>query len=402
MTRAWVTLSGFALAAAFAWNAGMSRRDALVLTGVAAGGTVAAGAAGLVVLHAMRSRTLRDQVVTVGLVTSAATAAGVAGAAQAMFVSAHDLHALVVVLCAAGTVGAVVALTLARRLVAGTRSLEALAARIGEGDGLVETRSARSGASEELASLAARLEESAARLHEARGRERALESSRRELVAWVSHDLRTPLAGIRAMSEALEDGVVEDPAEVARYHTTIRRETERLSALVDDLFELSRIQAAAIELSVQRVSLRDVVSDAVATVTASARAKQVALRGATGAPSPVVEASVPELLRVVRNLLDNAIRHSPAGGEVVVETGGDGAHAWVTVCDSCGGIPDEDLDRVFDLAFRGDRARTPVDPGGGLGLAIARGLVEAHDGDICVENAGSGCRFTVRLPSGTP
>jgi signal transduction histidine kinase len=234
-------------------------------------------------------------------------------------------------------------------------------------------------------------------------RERALERSRRELVAWVSHDLRTPLAGMRAMIEALDDGVVDDPDDVRTYHGRLLAEAGRLSRLVDDLFELSRIDADAVQLTLERVSLGELVSEAVAAASALAEAKGVVVDGAHDGGAPAVAASTPELGRVVRNLLDNAIRHTPPGGRVTVEVGAVAGHAELSVLDSCGGIPEHDIDRVFDLAYRGDAARTPSNDrgagaGAGLGLAIAHGLVQAHAGDIAVRNESGGCRFTVRLP----
>ncbi|MFC4942016.1 sensor histidine kinase [Pseudonocardia sp. GCM10023141] len=236
-------------------------------------------------------------------------------------------------------------------------------------------------------------------LHEARDAERAAEQSRRELVAWISHDLRTPLAGIRAMSEALADGVVSEPAEVADYAMRIGGETERLSGMVDDLFQLSRITSGALRLTLSAVPLHEVVSEAVAVVGVAAARKGVEVRAEEQAEWPVVRGSDPELARVVRNLLSNAIRHTPPDGAVVVAAGVTDTHAWLRVDDACGGIPVDDLDRVFDVAFRGAKARTPDEQsGGGLGLAIARGLVEAHDGDISAVNHGPGCRFEVRLP----
>jgi len=237
------------------------------------------------------------------------------------------------------------------------------------------------------------------KLEATRARERALEGSRRELVAWVSHDLRTPLAGIRAIAEALEDRVTTDPGDVARYHRTLRQEADRLAGLVDDLFELSRINAGTLRLELERASLGDLVSDALAAAAPVARAKGVRLEGRLDGQAPEVDLSVPEIARVFRNLLENAIRHTPSEKAVLVEAGVRDGHAEVAVADACGGIPAEDLDRVFDLAFRGEAARTPGDSGGaGLGLAIARGIVEAHHGQIVVENRGEGCRFTVRLP----
>jgi signal transduction histidine kinase len=273
------------------------------------------------------------------------------------------------------------------------------------GDGEQERSSAGGrGAPSELASLAAELEATSARLAEARAQGAAIEHSRRQLVAWVSHDLRTPLAGIRAMVEALEDEVVDDAETVSRYYRTMRREVDRLSGLVDDLFELSRIEAGALGLDLERVPLDELVSEAVASASVIAGAKGIELRGAVGEPSPVVELSTPEMARVVRNLLDNAIRHTPAGGTIWIEARLDesGTAAVVSVRDGCGGIPEEDIDHVFEMAYRGDTARTPGNAGAGLGLAVARGLVEAHQGRITVRNEGDGCRFTVHLPvSGT-
>ena len=247
---------------------------------------------------------------------------------------------------------------------------------------------------------------------EARERERAAESARRELVTWISHDLRTPLAGIRAMSEALADGVVSDAAETEQYARRIGRETERLAGMVDDLFQLSRITSGALRLTLNAVSLGEVVSEAVAAESARAARKGVTLVADPDTSWPVVRGSDPELARVVRNLVSNAVRHTPPDGSVVLAAGAEDGQAWLAVQDGCGGIPEHDLDRVFDVAFRGSVARTPqgasegsdspVDSGAGLGLAIARGLVEAHDGRIAAVNHGPGCRFEVRLPLAEP
>jgi signal transduction histidine kinase len=217
-------------------------------------------------------------------------------------------------------------------------------------------------------------------------------------VAWVSHDLRTPLAGMRAMAEALEDGVVDDTETARRYLNQIRLEVDRLSEMVDDLFELSRIHAGALRLSRSRIGLADLVADALAGAEPLARAKGVELRGQADEVVPV-EADAGALGRALRNLIGNAIRHTPADGSVWVRAGADGDHARLSVADGCGGIPEADLPRVFDIAFRGEAARTPTPEGGaGLGLAIARGIVEAHDGAVDVVNEGPGCRFDIRLP----
>ncbi len=238
------------------------------------------------------------------------------------------------------------------------------------------------------------------RLDEARAREQRVEQSRRELIAWVSHDLRTPLAGIRAMVEALNDGVVDDPETVARYLVTIQREADRLAALVDDLFELSRIQADALRLSFEPIALAELVSDTLAGAQVTAERKGVRLQGHVLDDAGVADLSIPEMARVLRNLLENAIRHTPPGGTITVEVVGRTDAVEVSVADGCGGIPSSDLDRVFELAYRGDTARSPGG-GAGLGLAIAKGLVEAHRGALTVRNEDRGCCFVVHLPRST-
>ena len=250
----------------------------------------------------------------------------------------------------------------------------------------------------ELEGLSRGLAEAHERLGQARAREQAFEASRRELVAWVSHDLRTPLAGLRAMAEALEDRVVVDPREVDHYHSQIRIETERLAAMIDDLFELSKIHAGALRLSRRVVGLEDLIADVAASAAPVARAKRVRLTGSAVRGMPVLIDSA-EFGRAVRNLVINAIRHTPPDGTIEILGELRSGVACVSVSDECGGIPLEDLPRVFDVAFRGESARTPDPSGGaGLGLSIARGIVEAHSGDISVLNTGPGCQFLITLP----
>lgn len=237
---------------------------------------------------------------------------------------------------------------------------------------------------------------------EARDRERAAEGARRELVAWISHDLRTPLAGVRAMAEALADGVVDRPHEIVEYARRIGQEIHHLSGMVDDLFELSRIAAGALTIHPAAVALQDVISEVTESerLVAGARGVELEVRARTW---PVVAGSDPELVRVVRNLVSNAIRHTPEHGTVRICVDQRGERAMISVHDACGGIPEDELERVFDVGFRGNNARTRVPDAGtppstGLGLAITRGLVAAHHGDITVANAGPGCHFDVTLP----
>lgn len=238
--------------------------------------------------------------------------------------------------------------------------------------------------------------------HEAVERERAAEKSRRELLVWLSHDLRTPLAGVIAMTEALDDGVVTASEDVREYAQRIRRETIRLAGMVDDLFEMSRINAGALAFEREALSVASLAAEAETSATASAEAARV--RMVDEVPDEVVLVGSSEIVRVLRNLLGNAIRHTPPGGTVHVSGVADDEWICVRVDDECGGIPDAELAHVFDLAYRGSAARdTPsngAEPvGAGLGLTIALGLVEAHGGTIDVVNHGPGCRFTVRLPA---
>jgi signal transduction histidine kinase len=319
------------------------------------------GAAGAVALRLLRARSILVHILLLLVVTVLAVAAGVATVASAMFLSGHDLRVVLVTVSASTVVSLLVGGVFGHRLAA-----------------------------------------SAVWARTARERERRLEAGRRELVAWVSHDLRTPLAGLRAMAEALEDGIVADPATAADYHRRIRVETDRMTQLVDDLFELSRINAGALRLAPSAVPLREVVSDAIAGVSPLAASRRITLV-ASEKDWPVVWAGERELTRVVSNLVLNSVRYTPADGTVHIDAGHERDDVWLAVSDTCGGIPDGDLSRVFDVAFRGEWARTPDDgrsgAGGGLGLAIVRGLVEAHGGRVDVRNVAGGCRFEVHLPA---
>ncbi|MEU5881119.1 ATP-binding protein [Spirillospora sp. NPDC047279] len=365
--------------------------DLLWVAWYAALAAAVVAALGLAVLHVLRERSVAVQLVVVGLSTVLATISGIVVISLMMLINEHDRAVVFAVVTAAGVVSVAVSLLLGRRLVAANRVL--VDAVRSDAYRIPATRLPA-----ELAELSRELDAAYRRLAAAHDREQALEASRRELVAWVSHDLRTPLAGLRAMAEALEDEVVDDPATVSRYHRRIRVESDRLTEMVDDLFELSRIHAGALRLSRRRIGLSDLVAEAVAGTEALARAKGIRLRGDVQSGLPV-EADAGELGRALRNLVVNAIRHTPDDGTIeIIAAERDGA-ACVTVADACGGIPEADLPRVFDVAFRGEAARTPGG-GAGLGLAIARGIVEAHAGEIGVVNAGAGCRFVVRLPLG--
>ncbi|WP_405949373.1 HAMP domain-containing histidine kinase [Streptomyces prunicolor] len=366
-------------------------RDAFLIALFAFLGAAAAGVLGAGALWLLRRRSLTASVSVVAAVAVTAMLAGTLAVAQAMFLSRHDLSVVTTVVAMAAVVSLLTALLLGRWVVARSREL-ALAAR-DFGDGGDYSAPARP-ATAELADVSRELAATSAKLAESRDRERALESSRRELVAWISHDLRTPLAGLRAMSEALEDGVAADPG---RYLRQIRTEVERLNDMVGDLFELSRIHAGSLALTRSRMSLYDLIGDALAGADPLAREHGVRLVGDRIEPVPV-EVDGKEMSRVLGNLLVNAIRRTPTDGTVAIAAERTAEGVVLSVTDGCGGIPEDDLPRVFDTGWRGTHARTPP-AGAGLGLAIVRGIVEAHQGRAAVRNVSGGCRFEVTLPA---
>jgi signal transduction histidine kinase len=385
--------------------------DDVMIVLIGGGCAVAVSLLGLLALRLQSGSSVRMKLFTVSTATVLAMAAGVLGTAQAMFLSQHDLKVVIMVCVAVGICAIGMAMPLARSVTVDSRALREALRALGEDvhdpaaapapgarhshAAVPKARPGTAMATAELEELRRELTTTSARLAESRNRERALERSRRELVAWVSHDLRTPLAGLRAMAEALEDGVATDPE---RYHTQIRVATDRLSGMVDDLFELSRIHAGALRLTLTRVSLAELVDEAVIGADPLARSLGVALSAQVLTPL-AVRVDPRELSRVLTNLVVNAIRHTPNDGLVRVEAAEHGGQAVLAVTDSCGGLAQHDLERVFDVGWRGTAARTPEPlAGAGLGLTIVRGIVEAHAGEVAVRNVQGGCRFEVRLP----
>ena len=354
---------------------------------------------GILALRKLAARSIGLMITIVVAVSVVTAIAGIGVITVRMLGTGAQRDEILDLMAIAGLAGLVVALFVGRRLTKASRALSFAVQGVGDNGVYVAPQLTLPVEFRELSDELAATHE---RLAQARSRERALEASRRELVAWVSHDLRTPLAGLRAMAEALEDQVVIDPREVSQYHSQIRREVDRLTLMIDDLFELSRIHAGALRLSRRMVGLEDLVAEVVASAEPVARHKGVRLTGAAVRGMPVYVDSA-EMGRALRNLVTNAIRHTPADGGVDVLAEVQSGMACVTVSDACGGIPPGDLPRVFDVAFRGESARTPgPQEGAGLGLSIARGIVEAHSGQIAVRNAGPGCQFLIRMPLARP
>lgn len=327
--------------------------NAVVLSATVTTAVAAVGALGL-------ARVARDRpsVAALGapIVLVAALAAGVAIASRSMLIGEDDYRTLVFVLLAGAPMAVVVGLVLARRVL--------------------------------------RLEHDAAQERADRERARQVEESRRETIRWLSHDLRTPLAGIRALAESLEDGAVADPRAA---HSRIVHEVDRMDAMVDDIAELSRLHGPQPTSRSEVSALDDLVSDAVATIAPLAAAADVevvavSLAGAT------VDVDPRAVTRAVTNVLRNALQHTPDGGRVEVSTVTRGGRVDVDVADGCDGIPEGDLDAIFEPGWRGDTARHGR--GMGLGLTIAREIARSHGGDARAANRadGSGCTVSLSLP----
>ncbi len=336
---------------------------------------------------------LRQRFVAVGAVGAVVALANLFVLSRTMFVSEHDATLLGVMLLYSVGAGVGAAIVLARTSGAAVERLETAARELGRGR--LDVRVGELGAGPELDTLARTLDSMAARLQDAQERERRAEATRRDLITAVSHDLRTPLASLRAMVEAIDDGVVEDPSSMRRYAGEMRRSVTQLVAMVDDLFELAQLDAGAIEAETTRARLGDVVRSAVSAVELQAEEKGLAL--VTNLAGVEDLACSPRLARVLQNLLVNAVRHTPADGTVRVDARRLPQGVEVAVADTGEGIAPEDLARVFDPFYRADPARSGG--GAGLGLALAKRIVEALGGSIRAESAPSqGARFAVTLP----
>jgi signal transduction histidine kinase len=376
----------------------LSLFDIGLIVAIALACAIVVGAAGLILLRLARGASMRLQLFVIVVTAILSVTVGMIAVSGAMYVSGHDLVVMFSVAGASAVVSLGVALVLGRTFTRTSNRLRMLAQALGDGERLT-VDSAPAGTTE-FAALAADLALTSEKLAEARDEVAAIDASRRELVAWISHDLRTPLAGLRAMAEALEDDLADDPQ---RFHRQMRSQVDHLSTMVDDLFELSKIHSGTLKLTMEPVSLYDLVSDAVAELGTLAATRDITLRAPDHGDFTVV-GDPRELSRVVGNLLMNAIQHSPAGSVISVSTEhGDDDDVVLAVEDAGGGIPESDLSKVFQAGWRATSSRTPEQlwgqsAGAGLGLAIVQGIVEAHSGGISVRNVPGGCRFDVRLP----
>ena len=326
--------------------------------------------------------------------------------ARLMFISAHDANLALLVVVFATAVTLVFGYFVAAGLREGIGDIMGAAQAVRQGDYSV---AADARGNDELAELARTFNQMTAQLRSVREQESRLNAARRDLIAWVSHDLRTPLTAIRARIEAIQDGIVNEPAEVAAYLDLVRNDTYALSRLIDDLFELAVIDAGGLHLDKMACSLSDLVSDNIRAMSVLADTRRVRLAGQVAPDVGLVNISPQHVQRVLNNLVGNALAHTHAGGSVTVYAAIERqpAAVKVRVVDTGEGIAQDDLPYIFERFYRGERSRARGDgdnalpaAGMGLGLAIARALVEAHGGRIGAESqpgAGTTVWFTLPL-----
>lgn len=315
--------------------------------------------------------------------------------AQLMFASTHDLLLAVVLLIFAGGMAMVMGYFLSTTVTERIHGLEDAAEKLAQGD--LNTRVPIHG-KDEVAMLANAFNQMARQLQEADKKQRDLEEMRRDLIAWVSHDLQTPLASMRAILEAVADGIVDDPETVKRYLQTAQRDVSNLSVLIDDLFQMAQLDAGGFPLNKDKSSLSDLVSDTLESFTELAKQQDILLEGNVETDVDPVHMDTQAIGRVLNNLIGNALRHS-SRGRVSVWVRRSDLGVEVTISDTGEGIRAEDISHIFERFYRGEKSRNRGTGGAGLGLAIARGIVHAHGGDIKVESQiGKGTQFTFHIP----
>ncbi|GAA1057810.1 two-component sensor histidine kinase [Agromyces luteolus] len=366
----------------------MSGTDLLLVIAVSAAIAAAVGFVAWLLLRRFAWAPIVVHLVTVVVAAVASVVGGVLVATQAMYLSDHDAQIALAIAVTSGVVAILTASILGAEIARAARVLRSAAEDLGRGIP-VESRPLPIG---EFRAVLDELAASDARIRAAREEVERQEQARRELVTRVAHDLRVPLAGIRAQAEALQDGLAPDPD---RYLARIASQVDRLDALVADLFAVSQIDAGTLHLRTERLSLADVASDAVAELRGLADGAGVRLDlDVASDASPTVDGDALQLGRAVANLLANALQHTPAGGRIAVTVDGEGDEVRLAVADSGPGFAPEELAHAFEAGWRGSSARSPhrldVTGGAGLGLAIVRGIARAHGGDASATNAPAG------------
>ncbi len=312
-----------------------------------------------------------------------------------MFVSGHDAAIVAVIVAFAGVVGVVAANQLAAAIIDDARAIRDGLVAVGEGEReLAITTRGRDELGEVAAAASAMVERLAA---EEAARDQS-EQARRHLVAAVSHDLRTPITSLRLLAEAVEDEIVDGEAR-REYLERMRTHLVALSALIDDLFELSRLEVGDIRWSLERVALGELVNETVAAMRVHAELKGVAVRIDLPDSLSPARANPEQVQRVLFNLIQNAIRHTPADGSVVVRAEPVADRIEIEVADTGDGIAAAERELVFGPFYRGGVDASRTGDGAGLGLAVSRAIVEAHGGQIWLAESAAGTRVRFSLPA---
>jgi len=367
-----------------------------LLLGITAGISLCAGLAAYYFGWFERSPRLSWTLLGGYLLSSLLTLINVMVTTWRMFIEPHDRSLATILLLFATLIAMALGYFLSMAITDKVGAVGEAARAIARGH--LRTRVKVSGR-DEVTVLARSFNEMAEQLERADRQQRELEQLRRNLIAWVGHDLRTPLASVRAMVEALADGMVDDPETQHRYLRTAQRDIHALSLLIDNLFEMAQIDAGGLHLDRQPNALRDLLSDTLESFQTLAAERGVSLGGDVEADVDPVWIDARLIGRVLNNLVGNAIRHTAEGGTVYLSAHAVGTSVEVTVRDTGEGIPQADLPHIFDQFYRAEKSRSRATGGAGLGLAIAKSFVEAHDGHIHVASQpGEGTQFTFTLP----
>ncbi len=319
--------------------------------------------------------------------------------ARLMFTSAHDLALATILLIFATGIAVTVGIFLADAVTGRIRQLGNAARSVAAGN--LETN-LPAGGRDEMADLTRSFNDMVAHLQAAERKQQEVEILRRDLVAWAGHDLRTPLTSIRAMIEALADGVVSDEETRLRYLRTAQRDIQSLSRLIDDLFEMALADAGGLQLNREPGSMADLISDTLERFSPQARQQGITLEGSVDPAADSAVMDVQRIGRVLANLVNNALRHTLANGRITITSAPQDDSIIVHVEDSGEGIRPEDLPYVFERFYRSEKSRSRATGGAGLGLAIAKGIVEAHGGSIGIASkVGEGTRVWFTIPRAT-
>lgn len=335
-------------------------------------------------------------IIAIALVTAGLTFVSSWAPAAWIMAGQAELRLFTLLLLFAALIAISVMLYLAAPLIANLRALSHAAYEITRGR--LATR-VHLHSRDETALLARALNQLAAQLDQSSRRQQELDSLRRELIGWLGHDLRTPLASVRAIVEAVAEGAIDDPVTAQRYLHTVKRDLDTLSALTDTIFEMAQINAGALKLERRHDSLADLIHTTIEDFGEIATRKTIRIEVAIlpGIDPVLMDSS--RIGRVLAGLIENALRHTPNGGKITIRAYPVPDGVAVDVADNGEGIGEADLPHIFDQFYRAESLRRSGALSAGLGLAIARGIVEAHGGRISAQSTpGQGTTVSFRIP----